>query len=340
VTTTLLAVDDSKTMRQVLEITFSGEDIRAILAATPDEALNELKSQNPSVALVDAHLDNASGYDLCQQIKQQAPAVAVILLTSKHQPYDRARGGAVGVDDFVDKPFDTQQLIDKVRAIAAKGVAAPAARPAAPAAAPAARPAAPAVPAQPAAADSLRQRTHTLSYGSPTPAPAAVPTAPKPLAAQPAASVKAPLTQPIGTAQRPLVTPAVPLQPRPVAPAAQPAAQPRPAPAAVQPMAARPAVPAAAQAPSPAVSPTVTRPQAPAEPAAPKPVVTPAAAAAVAVAPGGDLATQLEALGLTREQVQGVLALSRDVIEKVVWEVVPTLAETLIKEEIRRLTSE
>jgi hypothetical protein len=43
---------------------------------------------------------------------------------------------------------------------------------------------------------------------------------------------------------------------------------------------------------------------------------------------------------LTRDQVQAVLALSRDVIERVVWEVVPVLAETLIKEEIQRLTRE
>jgi hypothetical protein len=49
---------------------------------------------------------------------------------------------------------------------------------------------------------------------------------------------------------------------------------------------------------------------------------------------------KLQALGLTRDQVQGVLALSRDVVEQVVWEVVPQLAETLIKEEIARLTSE
>jgi hypothetical protein len=52
------------------------------------------------------------------------------------------------------------------------------------------------------------------------------------------------------------------------------------------------------------------------------------------------MAARLKDLGLTQEQVQGVLALSREVIEQVVWEVVPTLAETMIQEEIRRLTSD
>jgi CheY-like chemotaxis protein len=94
--------------------------------------------------------------------------------------------------------------------------------------------------------------------------------------------------------------------------------------------------PAAQPAPAPPAAP----PRAPAPAPAPKPV---AAAmpmqAAIAGATGGDLARKLDGLGLTADQVQGVLALSRDVIERVVWEVVPDLAETLIREEIKRLTS-
>lgn len=75
---------------------------------------------------------------------------------------------------------------------------------------------------------------------------------------------------------------------------------------------------------------------APARPA-PQPVAAPVASA---TANGGPLAARLEELGLTPDQVAGVLALSREVIEQVVWEVVPELAETLIKEEIRRLTAQ
>jgi hypothetical protein len=74
-------------------------------------------------------------------------------------------------------------------------------------------------------------------------------------------------------------------------------------------------------------------------PAAP----APAAAAPIAAAMSGngaDFAQKLGALGLTSQQVEGVLSLSREVVERVVWEVVPTLAETLIREEIQRLTKE
>jgi hypothetical protein len=54
----------------------------------------------------------------------------------------------------------------------------------------------------------------------------------------------------------------------------------------------------------------------------------------------GQMASKLGELGLTAEQTQGVLALSREVVERVVWEVVPQLAEALIKEEIARLMRE
>lgn len=76
---------------------------------------------------------------------------------------------------------------------------------------------------------------------------------------------------------------------------------------------------------------------------APKPMATPAAARPAAAAIQGashDMSAKLAQLGLTREQIEGVLALSREVVEQVVWEVVPDLAEQLIKEEIKRLTSE
>jgi hypothetical protein len=54
----------------------------------------------------------------------------------------------------------------------------------------------------------------------------------------------------------------------------------------------------------------------------------------------GKFPDKLAGLGLTSEQVQAVLALSREVVEQVVWEVVPSLAEAMIEEEIKRLTSD
>jgi hypothetical protein len=102
--------------------------------------------------------------------------------------------------------------------------------------------------------------------------------------------------------------------------------------------------PAAVVAPAHAPVIEKARPAAPA-PAhahvAPPPPAPPAAAVeAVAAATNGHLAGKLGNLGLSPQQVDAVLALSREVVERVVWEVVPQLAETIIKEEIARLTKE
>jgi CheY-like chemotaxis protein len=345
VTTTLLAVDDSRTMRKVLEITFAGENYRTVLAEDSAAALAKLAAEKPAVALVDAHLGTDNGYDLCQAIKRQSPGVPVIILSSKQQPYDRARGTSVGADDFVDKPFDTQQLIDKVAAVLRRVSEAPA--PAPVAARPAAQPPLAAAGLQPRPPAQVTART--MAFGSvsaaqppgapqrpaapapgPTPGarppvPAALrrPIAPTPVSGTPAQAPQRPAAPAVGGTQPSMLSPGVAAS-RPPAPAA------RPAPAAPAPpgraTAASPPAAAAAPAPAAAVSPSAAQ-------------ARPAQAAA-AVQLSGELKDRLRALGLTADQISGVLALSREVVEQVVWEVVPVLAETMIAEEIKRLTSE
>lgn len=291
---TLLAVDDSATMRKVLEITFTGEDFKVLLAESGQAAAKV--GESPSAIVVDTVLGNEDGYEVARELRKKNPRAAIVLLASRYNPYDQNRGRDAGADDFADKPFDTQQLIEKVKkAIATRESApqaaapAPAPAPAAPApaaAAPAARPVMPQIPTtapgvskatQPSLGGEVRKNA-TLIFGD------QVPNAP-------------------GSSAAPV--------PRAAAPAPAKVEAPAPAPAKVE-----------APAPAPA------KVEAPA----------PAPQAAVAAAVSDKLAPKLDGLGLTPAQADAVLALSRDVIERVVWEVVPQLAETLIKEEIARLT--
>jgi CheY-like chemotaxis protein len=308
VTTTLLAVDDSKTMRKVLEITFAGEDYKTVLAESAADAMAKLRSENPAVALVDASLGGESGYDLCLQIKQAAPQTVVLVMSSKQVPFDRAKGATAGADDHMDKPFDTQQLIDKVGAALRKGpTAAPGASAAAPATPPQAAPAGVHAPPQvrpPQAAPAARPGPQPVPGTRPQPTVSRGPMpGPRPgpgPAQRPGSSPQA--------AGRPPQHPARPAPTQQSRPHAAPQPQPRPAPAAQ---------------PAPVRRPT------------PPPMAAPVVAAATA-----DMAGKLQGLGLTKDQVDGVMALSREVVEQVVWEVVPVLAETIIKEEIRRLTAD
>jgi DNA-binding response OmpR family regulator len=278
VTITLLAIDDSKTMRRVVEITFAGEDFRTVAAEGAADGLTKLQAERPTIALVDAGLAGTSGYDVCQQIKQQAPGTAVIIMSSKQQPYDRTRGTQVGADDFIDKPFDTQQLIDKVIALARRGSSVAAAAPARPPAPAVSSPAPVRAPA-PSADAGQRVRVQTLSFGT---------SSDDILSAPPAAHVVA--------------SPAPVVAPTPAPPVAR------------------------------------TAPQAAVPPA--QPSREPAPVPRHADGDNGKFPDKLAGLGLTPEQVQAVLALSREVVEQVVWEVVPSLAEAMIQEEIKRLTSD
>lgn len=287
--TTLLAVDDSKTMRKVLEITFSGEAYQTRIASNAQEAFNELAEHSVSVALIDVTLPFESGYDLCKRVKAEYPAVRVLLLSSKQNPYDPARGVGSGADDHLDKPFDTQVLLDKVKALLSRPVVA-------------------AVTATPTAKPSDSR--------SPTAMPVGVDDEPM--------DSQAPILIPIEEEEPVAAAPA----PEHVAPVQEVPSPLRPA----QPLSA--AIEAATNAP--------TRLPGTLGTAAHRADLTMPAAAGPGSGNGSSAFTELESrlgsLGLTEAQIVGVLALSRDVVEAAVWEVVPTLAEVLIKEEIRRLT--
>ncbi len=162
----------------------------------------------------------------------------------------------------------------------------------------------------------------TASVAPAARAPSAAPSAPAPVAAAPS---RKPPARPRST---------VAFGAMPARPEVQPPGRPvlelaEEKPAAPQPPARKPpAVPLRPKLKPPGASP------------APTPTPRPSAAVATATAAGGDMAGKLQGMGLSAAQVEGVLALSREVIERVVWEVVPDLAEVIIKEEIKRLTSE
>ncbi len=299
---TLLAVDDSVTMRKVLDITFSGEDFRVVGAESRDAALAKL-SESPNVVVLDISLGNEDAYALAKEIRQRAPSATLLLMASRYNPYDANKGRDAGVDDFVDKPFDTQQMIEKVKkAMLAREAGGAAAAPAVGKPAPAVGPS--------GTVPSIQSPFQSGGGTRPSGIAAAPPPPPPPAAAPPARP--APPPPPAASTSR---THTLSFENSPFA--APPAAPPKLAPPVVAPP---PPVVAAAPPPPPAVATPRTD--------------------HVATAVNGQLAGKLGELGLSPAQAEAVLALSREVVERVVWEVVPQLAETIIKEEIARLTKE
>lgn len=315
---TLLAVDDSLTMRKVLEITFASPDFHIVTANSPDAALQKIKTDKPDLVITDGTLEPKNGYELCKEIKRLFPTTPVLFLSSKQNPFDAAKGTASLVDDHMDKPFDTQQMIDKVKkllsgqpaGVAKPGLASqttpsmisPIDKQQVTTTKPTVANVAAAAPAAAPAAASPMQRAKTLIYNPPAPTGGA----PAPAAA----------TAPTQSATRP-ITAVSPAMPRPAANVNVSGQSGEDAKVAVVHAAPAPAAKPAAEAKAPTVD---------------------AKAPTVEAHVNGQLNGKLEQLGLTPAQVEAVSALSREVIERVVWEIVPVLAETLIKEELARLT--
>jgi DNA-binding response OmpR family regulator len=281
--TKILAIDDSKTMRLAIKITFAAEDADVTSVSKGSEAVARAKQMGADVVLVDAHLaaGEPSGYDVCQQLKADAATsgIPVIMLVSGQTGVDQGKLKASGADGWIAKPFDTQELIDKVAEVAGHVAAQPAA---ARQAAAGGRSAAPARAAQsPAPARSAATR------------PAA---APATRTASAAASSSTSRTMPVGSASRPV--------------------------------AGTPAAPAASR-PAMKVAPAPARPVAPGE----IPIAIPIPFTSAAAPTPGILARLAEAGngGLDPRVAEALLALSKEVIEQVVWEVVPDLAEQILK---------
>ncbi|MBL9109114.1 MAG: response regulator, partial [Myxococcales bacterium] len=95
---TLLAVDDSATMRKVLEITFTGEDFKVLLAESGQAAAKV--GESPSAIVVDTVLGNEDGYEVARELRKKNPRAAIVLLASRYNPYDQNRGRDAGADDF------------------------------------------------------------------------------------------------------------------------------------------------------------------------------------------------------------------------------------------------
>jgi CheY-like chemotaxis protein len=115
----LLLVDDSVTIRRVVELTFAGEDVNVVAVGDGREALERVLAERPDIVLADVGLAEPDGYEVATFVKRH-PAlsqVPVVLLTGAFQPVDRARAAECGCDAVLAKPFDLQSMVGVVRGL-------------------------------------------------------------------------------------------------------------------------------------------------------------------------------------------------------------------------------
>lgn len=327
---TILVADDSRTIRRAVELTFRATSFQVVGVESAEQALASIQEVRPDVVLADASMPGTDGYGLCDAIKTNATTarIPVLLLSSKFDPFDQTRGEQARADGHIDKPWDTQSLINAIKELT--GMPVDGAEPQSFAAALAQRQQAEAQPAngQPAPATPFGAPAQERApEPAPPPPPSTPPVAAAPAMARPAASPAAGLDdvvieEPEEVQAGPSLEP-----PRPPAAGARPpvdmwALDDPNAPDAGPPPGADDAIEEIA---------IEDVPMDEAEPVTMEGVpgaVADAAASAVARSAGA------VAPGLPQEQL---VAVAREVIERIAWEVVPDLAESIIRAELKRL---
>ena len=110
---TVLLVDDSNTVRKAAELVCAKGDFRLVTAGDENEAVVQAHEQQPSLLVVDCQMQERSGYELVRNLRQDAKVsgIPVIMLSGTQNPYDEAQGKDVGALGHLLKPFDTETFV-------------------------------------------------------------------------------------------------------------------------------------------------------------------------------------------------------------------------------------
>jgi twitching motility two-component system response regulator PilG len=114
---TVLVVDDSPTVRKIVQMTLQRENIRVITVGDGLSALTSVADEMPSLILLDIQLPRMDGYQICQIIRKhlQFRQIPIIMLSGKDGLFDKMRGRLAGSTEYLTKPFDSAELIRTVK---------------------------------------------------------------------------------------------------------------------------------------------------------------------------------------------------------------------------------
>jgi DNA-binding response OmpR family regulator len=115
----LLLADDSITIQKVVELVLSEEDFQIKAVNNGNDALNQVEVFHPDVVLADIEMPGVNGYQLCDKIKKNSATahISVLLLAGAFEPLDEDLAKNVRADDYIVKPFESQELINKINAV-------------------------------------------------------------------------------------------------------------------------------------------------------------------------------------------------------------------------------
>src|SRR5512142_1196846 len=113
----ILIIEDELPMRTALQDVLVGEGYRVLTAADGERGLQRAIEEKPDLILLDIMMPKLDGYAVCAELRRLGNPVPILMLTAKGQVEDRVQGLDVGADDYLVKPFSTDELLARVRAM-------------------------------------------------------------------------------------------------------------------------------------------------------------------------------------------------------------------------------
>ncbi len=113
----VLVVDDSPTVRKIVQLTLQREHIRVVTAGDGLSALACVGDEQPDLILLDIMLPRMDGYNICQIIRRNMAfrELPIIMLSGKDGLFDKMRGKLAGSTEYITKPFDSTELVHTVK---------------------------------------------------------------------------------------------------------------------------------------------------------------------------------------------------------------------------------
>lgn len=112
----ILVVDDDKNICELLRLYLEKEGFNVSLAFDGAQGLSKFSKENPDLVLLDIMMPNIDGWQVCREIRKTSQC-PIIMLTAKGETIDKVLGLELGADDYVVKPFDSKEVVARIKAI-------------------------------------------------------------------------------------------------------------------------------------------------------------------------------------------------------------------------------
>lgn len=112
----ILIVDDDQNICELLRLYLAKEGYETLIAHDGEKALELFEQNKPNMVLLDVMMPRMDGWGVCRRIRAQGNT-PIIMLTAKGETFDKVLGLELGADDYVVKPFDSKEVVARIKAV-------------------------------------------------------------------------------------------------------------------------------------------------------------------------------------------------------------------------------